>query len=192
MSDNTREAQSTLADESAPFSHVLEVDRVPGEGLDIAISAGPDERRALADFNEIPAIGRLEAEFHIAPRVGERINVSGELRAEVTQICVVSLEPFEAEIVEPIDVDFAPPAAIAPAMRGQAANNLEPSEMEEPPDPIIDGKIDLGALASEFLALGLDPYPRKPGVIFAPAGATQAAEDSPSPFAVLKKIQELG
>ncbi len=35
---------------------------------------------------------------------------------------------------------------------------------EDPPDPIIDGKIDLGALAAEFFALGLDPYPRKPGV----------------------------
>ena len=39
---------------------------------------------------------------------------------------------------------------------------------EDAPDPIVDGKIDLGALAAEFLALGLDPYPRKPGVAFAP------------------------
>ena len=54
--------------------------------------------------------------------------------------------------------------------------------IEEPPDPIIEGRIDLGALAAEFLALGLDPYPRKPGVDFAaPADASAPA----SPFAVL-------
>ena len=34
------------------------------------------------------------------------------------------------------------------------------------PIRVIDGKIDLGALAAEFFALGLDPYPRKPGAIF--------------------------
>ena len=42
---------------------------------------------------------------------------------------------------------------------------------EDDPDPVIDGKIDLGALTAEFFALGLDPYPRKPGAEFvAPAG----------------------
>ena len=43
-----------------------------------------------------------------------------------------------------------------------------PTEMHEyePPDEIVNGKIDLGAVAAEFLALGLDPYPRKPGVDF--------------------------
>jgi hypothetical protein len=28
--------------------------------------------------------------------------------------------------------------------------------------------IDLGALATEFLILGIDPYPRKPGTVFEP------------------------
>ena len=43
-----------------------------------------------------------------------------------------------------------------------------PTEMHdyEPPDEIVNGQIDLGALTAEFLALGLDPYPRKPGVDF--------------------------
>ena len=40
----------------------------------------------------------------------------------------------------------------------------------------------LGALTAEFFALGLDPYPRKPGVEFA-APAEEAAPDSP--FAAL-------
>ncbi len=31
------------------------------------------------------------------------------------------------------------------------------AEQRDPPDPIINGKVDLGALALEFLALGLDP-----------------------------------
>lgn len=46
------------------------------------------------------------------------------------------------------------------------------------PDPIIDGKVDLGVLAAEFFALGLDPYPRKPGASFKPPDE-QRAKDSP-------------
>ena len=54
---------------------------------------------------------------------------------------------------------------------------------DDEPDPIVDGKIDLGALAAEFFALGLDPYPRKPGVAFEPPAEP---EPEATPFAVLR------
>jgi hypothetical protein len=94
----------------------------------------------------------------------------------VTQTCVVSLEPFEAEVVEPIDVKFLPAGTTKPA--------AALPEEEEDTDEIVDGRIDLGALASEFLTLGLDPYPRKPGAAFV---APVAAEDQASSFAPLDK-----
>jgi hypothetical protein len=62
-----------------------------------------------------------------------------------------------------------------------------PNELHEyePPDEIVNGHIDLGALTAEFLALGLDPYPRKPGVDFDYKG-----DDKPdSPFAALAKLK---
>ena len=59
---------------------------------------------------------------------------------------------------------------------------------DDEPDPIVDGKIDLGALAAEFLALGLDPYPRKPGAEFA---APVAEEDDDSPFAPLDHFKPI-
>ena len=55
---------------------------------------------------------------------------------------------------------------------------------EDEPDPIIDGKIDLGALAAEFFALGLDPYPRKPGATFEESTESEPAD---SPFSALAK-----
>ncbi|MGB7247021.1 MAG: DUF177 domain-containing protein, partial [Methylovirgula sp.] len=56
----------------------------------------------------------------------------------------------------------------------------------DPPDAIVDGMIDVGALAAEFLALGLDPYPKKPGVEFAPV--TVPEESAGRPFDALKKL----
>jgi hypothetical protein len=56
----------------------------------------------------------------------------------------------------------------------------------EPPDEIVNGQIDLGALTAEFLALGLDPYPRKPGVDF---DYRDPADEKDSPFAALNKLK---
>ena len=55
-----------------------------------------------------------------------------------------------------------------PALPTRTPQGATGHDLEEvdPPDPIIDGKIDLGALLVEFVALGLDPFPRKPGVVF--------------------------
>lgn len=175
------------------FSYPIAVADVPEAGLDIAIAADAASRQALAAADALPGIASLEADFHIAPKAGHRFNVSGEMRAKITQICVVSLEPFDSEIVEPIDVDFAPADEVDRIEAEVRAANLLGVEAagpeSEPPDPIIDGKIDLGALASEFLALGLDPYPRRPGVIFE-APQTGAADEKDSPFNILRKLQE--
>ena len=117
----------------------------------------------------------MTAEFTLERAGRSRIHVHGRMDATVTRICVVSLDPFETEVSEPIDVTFAPEAE-ARAAEARAAADQEvrgPAPIEGPPDPIIEGRIDLGALAAEFLALGLDPYPRKPGVDFAaPADAS--------------------
>ena len=150
----------------APFSRPLKIEAIPREGLETRIEADEAERAALAAFNGLPAIGKLTAVFVLKHSGRGAVVVHGQLSADVTQTCVVTLEPFDAEIHETIDLRFAPPAEEPPG-RGEG----EPSERmrigdEGEPDPIVDGKIDLGAIAAEFLTLSLDPYPRKPGVAF--------------------------
>ena len=43
---------------------------------------------------------------------------------------------------------------------------LVDAEAEGGPSIYQNGRIDLGAIVAEHLALGLDPYPRTPGVDF--------------------------
>ncbi len=51
----------------------------------------------------------------------------------------------------------------------QRRTETEPRDVKwNDPEPLIGGVVDLGALATEFLILGLDPYPRKPGAVFEP------------------------
>jgi Large ribosomal RNA subunit accumulation protein YceD len=184
------EKSSFSSAEPKPFSYQIKVAEVAEGGLDVAIEADPASLAALAKMDGLSAIASLTAEFHVAATGQERFNVSGEMRARVTQICVVSLEPFESEIVEPIDVDFAPPEDVAKAEAASLAarDDADLHDERDPPDPIIDGKIDLGALAAEFLALGLDPYPRKPGVSF--QSPVDPGDVDANPFSVLGRLKE--
>jgi uncharacterized metal-binding protein YceD (DUF177 family) len=167
---------------SALFSRPIKVEALPREGLSQAIEATPAERDALAAVNNLVEISELRATF-LVKRAGKGARVVGTLHAEVTQSCVVSLEPFPTTIDEPIDVRFAPPPRERPS--GQGEPEIVALEMDDPPDPIIDGRIDLGALASEFLALALDPHPRKPGAEFSPPPEEAAAD---TPFVALAAI----
>src|SRR5262249_4580645 len=59
--------------------------------------------------------------------------------------------------------------------------------LDDLPEALVGGSIDLGAIATEFLVLGIDPYPRKPGTQFqAPAGE----DDAPRPFAALAALRK--
>lgn len=54
-------------------------------------------------------------------------------------------------------------------------------------EPLVDGIVDLGAIATEFLLIGIDPFPRKPGAVFALPSAEGASEH---PFAALAALHK--
>ena len=108
------------------------------------------------------------------------IRVRGSLAAAFQQICGVTLEPFDTTMNEPIDIRFAPPGKIAAI----AALVVDP-DAEDPPDPYENDRIDLGGVVQEFFVLALNPYPRKPGAVFAHA---DERDEKPSPFAKLAAL----
>ena len=165
---------------SPPLSRPIRVETIPREGLTRRVEADPAERVALAALNNLPALGRLVATFDLRPGAGGIVEVSGEVAADLTRTCVVTLEPFATRLVEPVNLRFASPSP-APARRGATDGERDDAtlEQQESPDPVVDGVIDLGAIAAEFLTLGLDPYPRKPGVSFEPPAQDGSADASP-------------
>jgi hypothetical protein len=171
------------------LTRMLVVETVPNTGLEIRLYANETECAALADDYGLVAVQTFEADFHVRKQGPEKYKVSGVLHALVTQTCGISLEPFETLVSAPVDVDFALPGQPLgePASRkmtaGGAATFAGPQDC---PDPIINGQIDLGALAAEFLALNLDLYPRKPGVTFEDTNVGGEASGTDSPFAVLR------
>jgi uncharacterized metal-binding protein YceD (DUF177 family) len=182
-------------DTAPPFSRLVAVDSVAESGQTLTFAATAQECAALAELDDLVALRDLTVEAQLTRRGRQGLAVKGRVKAIATQTCVVSLEPFDAPIEEPFEITFAPEAEAAAAYE-RAMAEVEAAqdkarvlaEQPDPPDPIIDGKVDLGALACEFLALGLDPHPRKPGVEFPDVVEDDAAKSSP--FAGLARLKK--
>lgn len=165
-----------------PWTFPVAVDDIPETGLHIEIDA-PEavraELRALAGLRELR---RLSAVFDLERR-GAGVLVKGQVRARIGQTCVVTLEPVESDLEESVDLVFAP--QLAESTQAKAIDRR--TGQEEPPEPLVGGKLDLGAIATEFLLLGIDPYPRKAG---AELGPIRADDGSARPFAALEALKK--
>jgi uncharacterized metal-binding protein YceD (DUF177 family) len=161
-----------------PLSRLVDVKNIPPRGQEVHVQASAEERIALAKDFGLPGIQALSGDYKLTS-TAKGINVTGVLKASITQICVVTLESFDSSIEEEVEVDFAESSGM-PAEPPTDINEYEP------PDEIINGQIDLGAVTAEFLALGLDPYPRKPGVDF---NYRDPGDEKDSPFAALGKLK---
>jgi uncharacterized metal-binding protein YceD (DUF177 family) len=127
-------------------------------------------------------VPRVEANFDVMRHGRDGLHVRGRVSATVRQTCVVTLEPVENEIDEPVDLTFMPRQD-----GGDAHGREEELGPRDPPEALVNGTVDLGAIAAEFLILGIDPYPRKAGAVFAspPTGDT-----SDHPFAALAALKK--
>jgi uncharacterized metal-binding protein YceD (DUF177 family) len=165
-----------------PWQMPVAVEEVAEDGQHFDLVADAYTRAAVAKVAGLRDLPRLEAAFDLTRHGQGGLRVAGHVSATVGQSCVVTLEPLVNEVAEDVDLVFAPRAA---APKAGDAGADEPSADET--EPLIGGSVDLGALATEFLILGLDPYPRKPGATFQPP--VDSKPDT-GPFAALAALKK--
>jgi len=174
--------ETTLDKEPTRWTYPVAVAEIPETGGHYEISADAQTRAVIAASASLRDMPQLDATFDLT-RLGDSVKVRGTVRAKVGQTCVVTLEPIDNEVSENIDLLFSPP--VDPLLDPEAARK---SEKGEPPEPLEDGNLDLGTIATEFLILGLDPYPRKPGAEF---DLPKERDDAPAhPFAALAALKK--
>jgi Large ribosomal RNA subunit accumulation protein YceD len=145
-------------------------------------------RAAVAKVAGLRDLPRFEANFDVTRR-GSGLHVVGSVSATVGRNCVVTLEPIANEIEETIDLIFEPPQGLAEAAEAEGQRH---GVKWDDPEPLVGGVIDLGALATEFLILGLDPYPRKPGAVFEPPRDAKREQGAFAALGHLAKRQDNG
>lgn len=165
----------------APWHIPVAVEEIAETGQHFDLVADASVRAAVAKTAGLRDLPRFEASFDVTRRGTGGLHIVGSVSATVGQTCVVTLEPLANEVEETIDLLFEPP----PREQSAETDGQQHGVKWDEPEPLVGGVVDLGALATEFLILGLDPYPRKAGAVFE---APQDAKRDQGPFAALGRL----
>ncbi len=171
------------------FSRLVDVRSIPAGGQRETIAATRSECQALAKRMMLPAIHALKARLDIRPWKGGW-RVTGELKADIEQECVRTLENFPVQLKAPVERTYLP-SGQAPSQQPQD-EPIDPLAADEP--DILQGfELDIGELVAETLALSLDPWPKKPGTSHVDYHTGAAEEHEPprkKPFAALQALKK--
>jgi hypothetical protein len=170
-----------------PWRVLVTVAQIPENGLHRDIEADQATREAMAEAAGLREISAAHASFDLVPKSGGQVHVTGRVQARIGQTCVVTLEAIENAIDEPVDLTFVPVEQMPQLVHSADDVPGDDDETADPPEPIKNGTIDLGRLATDVLYLAIDPYPRKPDAVFEPQ--VLAADPEDHPFAALKALQ---
>ena len=173
---------------TAPLSHSYNLGRLGNAGDEVRIEADEAQRAAIAAMAEALSLSRFAAMVVLTKTAPDKFLLTCRLEADLTQPCVVTLEPVAAHIERAFtrELHFT-----GTGRRPAAENDLplpdlsldEGEEIEE----IESLHYDLAAPLLEEFLLALDPYPRCPGVEFRPGEEAKARPESP--FAALKSLK---
>jgi uncharacterized metal-binding protein YceD (DUF177 family) len=134
------------------------------------------ERLSLVTLSDVMAVGRVWP-------MDKGAFVEFRLTAHVEQSCVVTLEPVGTDVDERVSLHYTP----ATSERAEPSV-IDVDDDDDPPEILVDDRIDVGAAMAEHLALALDPWPRKPDAEI-PAAFGEEIEARENPFAVLSQLK---
>ncbi|RWF50039.1 MAG: DUF177 domain-containing protein [Mesorhizobium sp.] len=166
------------ADMQSPVSFFANVARLPQKGLPVVIEADPAQRAALAEAHGLLSVEAYRAELLVASWKRNGVKLSGRVEADITQACIVTLDPVQAHIDEPVEALLLPDDSKLGRQGFDGGGEiLLDADGPDSPETFSGDTIDVGALAEQFFGLAIDPYPRKPGASLDAGDDTGSAEN---------------
>lgn len=190
----TQDVTESLAPE---WSYPMMSDEIGNKLQNIQIDADEEQRRALARRLGVDSVKEAQAKLTIRRDSGNMvIFVKGTVQASMVQNCVVTLEPIDTQIEEEFEAWYADPGQAVSFVKARQQMMAQQQGEETPildekddPEAIVDGVVDLGELATQYLCLGIDPYPHAEGVHYEVGDDTPpdpASDIRKNPFEKLK------
>ncbi len=168
------------------LSIIIKLDQIKSKKLSKKIRASEEQCRNLAERFDLIELENFRANIDIL-RSGSSVLVAGSFKAGVIQRCVITLGPVFNHLKGKFSCNYSEVAT---------QNNCDIVDFDlasdDPPEPIIDGEIDVGIVLAEHFGLELDPFPRSPGAsldIMVHEVEAKFDNNNTNPFAVLKKLK---
>ncbi|HEY4078540.1 MAG TPA: hypothetical protein VGM26_16545 [Rhizomicrobium sp.] len=172
-----------------PLTHSYNLARLGNAGDEVTFAADDDQRAAIARWSGVLSVEALSVTVDVKKLAATRFGLTFDLTVDVTQACVVSLEPVAAHTVRQFtrELNFVGPARRKLVTDESGPDLVLDGTEEEGPEEIESLHYDLAGPVLEEYVLSLEPYPRSPGVEF--RAQTDALDQPESPFAVLKGLK---
>jgi uncharacterized metal-binding protein YceD (DUF177 family) len=175
--------------EKPAFSYLVKVGHISANPVTVTVEASPSELKDVAKLWQVLEVKSLRAELYLSRWKKDGVRMKGRVEAEIVQSCVVTLDPVESRIDEQLEQIFVPEGSkLARVAANDTAEMVLDPDGPDSPEVFAGDAIDVGDVVTEFAALAIDPYPRKPDVDFVDhlEGDTDGKSGKPNPFAVLK------
>lgn len=174
--------------------------RKMNETSKVEAEASDDIREKLAKHLDVDAVDSVKAKFLLSqPKGSHAVKVEGTVKAKLKQTCVITLEPLRVNIKEDFEAYYADYSQATPFAKAKknlyskyGMDEIPIMEEDEEPEPMRDGKIDLGELAMQYLSLAINPYPHKEGLPEEEKVITVGKSDDETyknPFEALRDLQ---
>ncbi|HET7333752.1 MAG TPA: hypothetical protein VFI93_01445 [Rhizomicrobium sp.] len=177
------------SDPGAPWERFYDLSDLSDAGDEINVTLDDETRKRVAQWAEIESVERFDVRIILSRTSHTHFGYEAELTADVTQSCVVTLEPVQTHIERAIHRDLYLPPRVRRSSRVEIPETLIISpDDEEGPEEIASPRYDLAVPLLEEFSLALPPYPRAKGIVFEPP--KDSADVKQSPFAVLAKLKD--
>jgi uncharacterized metal-binding protein YceD (DUF177 family) len=170
-----------------PLSHIVSVARLPQKGMTVRLIASEQECKALAKEHTLQSVANFQATILVAKWRRDGVRITGAITADIVQTCSITLEPLPTQIVTEIDAMYVPEnSKLARPKLDDNGEMILDADGPDAPETFEGDQLDVGAIAEEFFALAIDPYPRKEGAeLELRAEPEEIMEIKVSPFAKL-------
>ncbi len=184
-----------MSAEEQEWSHFIESDEIGTKPIKLTISPKAENMKALCNRLNMHSIQCLSADLILERnKVSKIICINGKINAELEQFCIITTDPVPESISDEFEAWFADPTQAVSFTKAKRERMSLKEQSDQPileesddPEPVIDGKIDLGELVTQHLSLALNPYPRAEGAEYALQEKTlEGGYDYDNPFAKLK------
>lgn len=184
-----RNTSLILMHSNPELSCPIKLSEIHGKQCKKIITATKDECQKLAQRFGLIKVEKFTADIDISilPSFSV-VSVEGKFSAVVVQECVISLQKFSANIMGSYNCKYSSDNDTT------CHENLDIDVMaEDPPEPIVDGKFDIGIILTEQFGLELNPFPRNPEInsdtLSNLITSKKYKQTRNNPFFILKKLK---
>lgn len=169
-----------MAAETAPeFSRMFELADASDRARNMTLAADAGESKALAARFNVKKVTNLAAALTVAPHAKGYL-VTGDVEADVEQVCGITSAPVHTHCVSQINV-----LLWTYEVEGEL-EMLEDAYEVDNIDPISQTEFDIGELAAQYFGLAIEPFPRAEGASL----DAILPQEKANPFSVLAQLKD--